>query len=476
MIINDNLETALKGFLWKASDKLRAVSDSREYGSLTMRMLYCAYVSANRSRLGLDDFDDKYLIEAVPDNIGDAYVAKDLLLYYGALEPKSRFPQLSANLPSTESLRRFVVGWVSAFVASGIDLKEDDGGNVSRAICSAVAELELPERYGRFGGELHSTSSLTDLVVGLADVEGKEVLDFTCGAGSFLCKAAEAKATHLIGRDINPKAVDLAKMACFFANGGVSADISIHDAMSPNPDLAGKADRVLTAPPIGMRVKFAPGTKSYIAETTEKLFGKPIALTMFEDFSVVKAIDCLSDDGIAVIQVAPGFLFQEKRDRAALRQALVSSGCLQSVVELPSGTYYGSNIKSALLVLGKKRRFDDVLITNVDSEEIAAKGLYTRARGRTCQFSNRGVEWICELVRSRREEDRVSALVSTSDLSEKGYDLCYATYGGVIDIDEVLNNTRKPGTILVDINDALTAVTHLGANIEKLVDAIELEG
>ncbi len=155
MTSNDNLETALKGFLWKASDKLRAVSDSREYGSLTMRMLYCAYVSANRSRFGLDDFDDKYLIEAAPDNIGDAYVAKDFLLYYGALEPKSRFPQLSANLPSTESLRRFVVEWVSMFVASGIDLKEDDGGSVSRAICSAVAELELPERYGRFGRILH---------------------------------------------------------------------------------------------------------------------------------------------------------------------------------------------------------------------------------------------------------------------------------------------------------------------------------
>ena len=61
-----------------------------------------------------------------------------------------------------------------------------------------------------------------------------------------------------------------------------------------------------------------------------------------EDFCVLKALDSLTEDGVAILHVSTGFLFQQQRTRQALRRMLVQDGRLQTVIELPGGGAPGS--------------------------------------------------------------------------------------------------------------------------------------
>lgn len=472
-------KAALNRLVWTFASRIRGTEDIAACDSFAAFLLYCTYVSDNHELLGIVGFDDSYAIANVGEKLGDEYVAKDFVSYYCALKSdKCDLPSIDHDRFRIANQARAITMWTEEVERSGISLADDDSFAVAEQTALVLTDNEGLTRYGKTAGDCRSSQTLANLVTTLADVRGKTVLDFVCGVGTFLSTAEMKGASNTTGLDINLGAANLAKIVCFFASPICQSNISTGDVTNKDTNLLQGVDRVVAAPSVGMSIVCAGDDESSrVGKACRDVFpNEDLKIDHLEDFCVVEAIHCLNDEGKAVVQVAPGFLFQLHRNRLALRKALIESGYLQAVIELPGGTYAGTSIKSALLVLTKERKYDDVLLVDLNSKELTEDDIFMKDRRRICEFTSQGVAWVEELVGNRRERDRVSALVSAEEFAKNDYNLCYSTYGQIVDVEALLCETRDADEIMRDIDAARSEVDELGKVISKLVASITKEG
>ncbi len=452
--------------------------DWAEKLSVALFMLYCSYVSRNADDLGLDDFDLAYSIDEVRGNLGNEYLATDFAGYYAGLcSQNDVLPDLRGYAIPARDLSKSIGAWTAALEASGLSLLEDADGSTAPAIQRVVAEeLLSSDRWGRLDGVAFSPQSIAELVTRLVGVEGKTVLDFACGGGSFLAVSLAKGARSACGRDVDPRAVSWAKTNCFFADPSTSHDIAVADALAAE-SVAAPAQRVFVAPPFGVRLadSLIPD-KGYYADTLAAVMGEGANLPInTEDFFVAKALASLSDDGVAVLHVSPSFLFHRQKGRQALRSALVEGGYLRTVVELPSGCVPGTGLRSALLVIAKEPAGDGVFIVDFDSRELEGKGYVTKGRG-GCEITEAGIDWLVTTVGKRDEIPFVSTVVPRGEILATGGNLCYSAYGDVFDYGSIHAETRSSDEILGDIQAAQAAIGVLDTRIADILSTIEKKG
>lgn len=444
-------------------------------------MDYCTYVSANAVSLGINDFDAKYSVAEVCRNLGNEYLASDFVEYYAGLCSQSpKLPDLRGISFQTHDLSEIISNWAASnygvFGALPSFYVEDADHSVALSTWLNLADLYSSGIVGKHASETSSSFSIAELVVRLADVSGKSVLDFVCGNGTYLSSALAQGAASVRGGDINTQAVMRARILCFFANTAASRDLVVASALSRDIS-ASPAQRVLVAPPLGMHLReYDIPDKSYFAEVVAHFSGDTnVQIRSMEDFCVAKAFDSLTDDGLAVLHVSASFLFHQQKVRQTLRGALVEGGHLRTVIELPGGCIPNTMVKSALLVIGKRPVEDGVLIVDLDSKELADKGYVTKGRGR-CEITDAGIDWLVKTVEERDEIPLVSTVADRERILASGSNLCYSTYGDVFDYDTILDETRPTEEIMSDIRAAQVSVDSLGVQIADILNSIEKKG
>ena len=187
-----------------------------------------------------------------------------------------------------------------------------------------------------------------------------------------------------------------------------------------------------------------------------------------EDFCVLKALDSLTEDGVAILHVSTGFLFQQQRARQALRRMLVQDGHLQTVIELPGGCVPGSGVKSALLVLTARPNRGGVLIVDCDGKELDGKGFVSKGRGR-CEITEAGIDWLVKTVEQRKEIPLAATLVEREEILANGSNLCYSAYGEIVDYAAALDEVRSVDEILSDMRSAREAIQSLDEQIAGIL-------
>jgi predicted DNA-binding transcriptional regulator AlpA len=188
------------------------------------------------------------------------------------------------------------------------------------------------------------------LVVGLAG-QGKVLFDPAAGTGQLLVamsKALSASSATFIGQEQNELARDLAQLN--FKIHGLEAIISGGDALTEDrlPDL--RADVIVTNPPWGQRLFLA----EKLAKDARWVWGAPGP----GDGNMAWVQHCLyhlADQGRAVIVLPSKALFEQGRS-AKIRQGIIKSGYLESVIALPPGLLRSTKIGTAVLVFAKGRR------------------------------------------------------------------------------------------------------------------------
>jgi len=355
-------------------------------------------------------------------------------------------------------------------------LKVETDGTTAISIWASFFGLYATDWLGRQESGSCSSYFVADLVVRLADVGDKSVLDFVCGNGVFLSTALANGASSVCGRDINDRAVMRAKILCFFANTTASRDIAVADVLS-SVSATVPAQRVLAAPWFGVRLReFDIKEKDHYMDVLSRLVGKGAMGTLeLEDFCVAKALACLTDDGVAILHVSASFLFRQQKARKSLRHALVEGGYLQTVIELPGGCVPGTTVKSALLIITKQPTDEGVLIVDLDSKGLADTGHVIKGRGR-CEITNAGIDWLAKTVERRDEIPLVSTVAGRERILASGSNLCYSTYGDVLDYGSILAEARPTEDIMGDIHAAQASIDSLGEQIADILKSIEKEG
>ena len=470
-----DLAPKLKKVIWEYMSEMRGYSPTDNL-DITALMLYCSYVSRNADDLGIEDFNFRYSIDRVLDLLGNQYLAMDFFYYYKELCTKNAvMPDLRDMTLYPCDLSKAITSWVKILDASKLSLVEGMNLKTAHTIQKVLAEMMTSANLGRSEAASSSQLPIAELVVNLAGVEGKDVLDFACGNGIYLATALSHGARAVHGRDININATFVAKILCFFADPRHAHDVSDADALTAE-SVTKESQRVLVSSPAGMLLNdYGISDKDYFVETYEKLIGKDGPRSRnFEDFCVAKAIDSLEGGGIAILHVSTSFLFHQQKGREAVRRAIVDEGYLRTVIELPGGCVPGTGIKSALLVLQKEPTGEGVYIIDFDSKGLDGKGFVNKGRGQS-EITETGIEWLLKTIAKREEITLVSTLVDREKVLATGSRLSYSDYGDVFDYQSVLDQTRTTIEITADIAATKLKIEELDDQIATLLCDIDKE-
>lgn len=446
------------------------LSDSRHLAELedlidiAAFMMYATYVSRNYQILSIN-LDPIFRVDAAPARMGNDYVAHQFVEAYETLEsPCCKLPRVELDLKRRVDMQKAILAWVRALDRSSFPLKETEGFDIAHSIAGALEEAYSMDD-GRIAYQFASYTPLAKLIVSLGDVNGKSVFDPACGFGSFLAEASFAGASSLTGSDIDPHALQRARLLTFFADPRGSIALASENSLLRSE---GKLfDRILCAPPLGMRI-----TRSDIEECAHAVMpledGTAPSGPHGEDYFIARTLAELNDDGIVVLHLSPSFLYQQQKSRREFRQALVAQGHIDAVIELAGGCVPGTAVKSAVVILSKEPSQHDVLLIDAASRALEGKGYFDQSR-RMCIPTEAGIEWLSETVRNREEIPSVSVLVPRKRIIETDADLCFATYGDVYTDEE---RARPTSDILTDIQDSRRRIDELDVQIDQILTAL----
>ncbi|MCG9564627.1 SAM-dependent methyltransferase [Vibrio chagasii] len=271
------------------------------------------------------------------------------------------------------------------------------------------------ERLDGTSAEFYNSPQIAKLIGLLAESDnGMSLYDPTCGTGSFLLSSAKDKCC-LYGQELNRKAWSIAKMNMFMHNGA-HGKIYLGDSLLAPKTSIGEFDRVVACPPFSL--SFADGSRTSL-DKPRFPFGIPQKKA---DYAFIQhVLSSLNSSGRGVVVVSPGVLFSSGSDKK-IRAQLIESNVVKTIIQLPAGLIFGSNISSAILVLETGRKDTDRQIQFIDaSNEYSVKS-------RQHALSEGNISKIVSWFGSVEPEGGKVAFKSIEEIRESDFDLTVSRY------------------------------------------------
>lgn len=127
----------------------------------------------------------------------------------------------------------------------------------------------------------------------------------------------------------------------------------------------------------------------------------------------------LEEDGIMTIVLPHGVLFRGGEE-GKIRENLIEKNRIDTIIGLPEKIFFGTGIKTIIMVLKKQRPTTDVLIID------ASKGYVKDGKNNRLRACD--IKKIVDTIRTRSVQNKYSAVVSKEKIVENGYNLNLARY------------------------------------------------
>ena len=294
---------------------------------------------------------------------------------------------------------------------AGIDLTEEPNSQKKGQdlVQNLLDGLQSRSDGNRFMGEFASKSEVGILSRGILQVkEGETFLDFASGTGTTTVLSVGDQECNINNADINRESLSIAAML-YIMNGYKHIKMTCEDVLS-NPDIEWEADKIFVDAPIGMKVSNLRYGAGLIDSTI---------------LSIYKVLECLNENGLAVVTVPSGFLFGTVKMQTAAKRELVNKGYLQAVIALPIN-WFGTGVTINLLVLSKQQKRDKVLFLNAHSTGFAK--YVQKVNGKLTSITQEGLDEILDIFHNNTEIEGLSSNISIQTIEGKDYDLMPTTY------------------------------------------------
>ena len=291
---------------------------------------------------------------------------------------------------------------------------------------------------GKKGGEFYTPGEVVRLLVQLTQPEaGNFIYDPTVGSGSFLIQAHQyveeqgqnADNLALHGQDSNGTVWSICIMNMILHNI-TGATIENGDTLE-NPLILNKNrqirkfDRVLANPPFSQNysranMKFTSRFREWCPETGKK------ADLMF----VQHMLASLNPNGRMATIMPHGVLFRGGKEKL-IRELFINDDCIEAIVSLPPGLFYGTGIPACVLVCNKSKPDalkDKILFINADRE-------YAEGKNQN-RLRLEDIEKIDIVFTHKRELPKYSRLVLKSEIVD--------THDYNLNIRRYVDNTPDP--------------------------------
>ncbi len=290
---------------------------------------------------------------------------------------------------------------------------------------------------GKKGGEFYTPGEVVRLLVQLTQPEaGNTIYDPTVGSGGFLIQAHQyveeqgqnADDLALYGQDSNGTVWSICIMNMILHNitrSTIENGDTLEDPLILDNGQIRKFDRVLANPPFSQNysragMKFTSRFREWCPESGKK------ADLMF----VQHMLASLKPNGRMATIMPHGVLFRGGKEKL-IRELFINDDCIEAIVSLPPGLFYGTGIPACVLVCNKSKpdEFKDkVLFINADRE-------YTEGKNQN-RLRPEDIEKIDFVFIHKRELPKYSRLVPKSEIVE--------THDYNLNIRRYVDNTPDP--------------------------------
>ncbi|HCH4004954.1 N-6 DNA methylase [Vibrio parahaemolyticus] len=271
------------------------------------------------------------------------------------------------------------------------------------------------ERLDGTNPEFYNSPQVAKLIGLLAESDkGMSLYDPTCGTGSFILSSAKDKC-RLYGQELNRKAWSMAKMNLFM-HGHIDSKVYLGDTLLEPQTSINEFDRVVACPPFSLSL-----TDESKAQLDKQRFPFGVPEKKADYAFIQHVLTSLNSSGRGVVVVSPGVLFSSGSDKK-LRARLIESNVIRSIILLPAGLVYGSNISSAILILENGKENNDRSIQFID----ASNEYSVKSRQHTLSDSN--ILKIISWFESEEPKDGKVAFKSIEEIREADFDLTVSRY------------------------------------------------
>ena len=290
---------------------------------------------------------------------------------------------------------------------------------------------------GKKGGEFYTPGEVVRLLVQLTQPEaGYTIYDPTVGSGGFLIQAHQyveeqgqnADDLALYGQDSNGTVWSICIMNMILHNitrSTIENGDTLENPLILDNGQIRKFDRVLANPPFSQNysragMKFTSRFREWCPESGKK------ADLMF----VQHMLASLKPNGRMATIMPHGVLFRGGKEKL-IRELFINDDCIEAIVSLPPGLFYGTGIPACVLVCNKSKPDalkDKVLFINADREYAAGKN-QNRLRPED-------IEKIDFVFTHKRELPKYSRLVPKSEIVD--------THDYNLNIRRYVDNTPDP--------------------------------
>ena len=481
-------QATLETYLWDAAVLLRGLIDAGDYKGYIFPLVFLKRISDvwdEEQAAALEAYEGDEELAALPEN-------HRFTIPSGAHWNDIRSTTTNIGTKLVSSMREIEAANPDALTGVFGDADWTNKGLLSDAILADLVEhfstqtlsvASLPEdelgngyeylirRFaddsGHTAQEFYTNRTLVHLMAQMLKPEpGESVYDPTCGTGGMLISCAtelrtqgkEYRALRLYGQERNYTTASIAKMNLFLH--GVEDGHIAHGDTLTNPYFLNsngsleRFDVVLANPPYSIKAWNREGFAN--DPFGRNMWGVPPQGRADYAFFQHIAASLDPDTGRAAILFPHGVLFRQ--EEKALREELVKSGILESVIGLGAGLFYNSPMEAVVITLRTNR-----------PKEQCGKVLFINAvklvsRQNAVSFLNETHQKaILDAYQGFTDVDGLSAVASTADIAKLGYSLSIPLYVGV----------AEGGTVeKVDLTKAVSTWQTSAATAHQSVDEL----
>ncbi len=293
------------------------------------------------------------------------------------------------------------------------------------------------------GGEYYTPRDLSSLLAELLNPKpGCSIYDPACGTGALLNSAhsiavqadGDGDPVELYGQDAHAETAALAKINTALRAGAL-ASVATGDTLLNPRFVVDEAsvqtfDYVVCNPPLGLRLDRR--TTQALENDPFGRFSHGVTRTAGDLLFVQHVLASLKEGGRAVMLVSPRAL-TAPGEAENVRRALVESDAVEAVVSLPGKLLLGTAVPIAVLVLskGKPPESEGGVLFVYAEDEYGQDGLERR-------IGEQQRERLVRTVLERREQHRVSSVVSLEAIGRQGYRLAPGEYVDLVGRETLL--------------------------------------
>lgn len=287
---------------------------------------------------------------------------------------------------------------------------------------------------GKKAGEFYTPQQVSKILAKIV-THGKEriksVYDPTCGSGSLLLRVSkEKKVSHFYGQEKNPTTYNLARMNMIL-HGVRFSDFNIEqgDTLEDPQHMEMKFDAVVANPPFALNWS---ANQTFLSDDRFASVGKLAPKTKAEYAFVQHMIHQLDDEGTMATVLPHGVLFRGSAE-GTIREFLIrEKNCLDAVIGLPGGIFYGTPIATVILVFKKKRENRDNILF------IDASNYFEKIKSQN-YLRDEDVERIIEVYGKRESIEKFSHLATLKEIEENDYNLNIPRYVDTFEEEEKID-------------------------------------